>query len=110
MRRMRRVRNKMKVDALLEQVNQHDQVVHQIDAALAGHLATLHDAFFDLLAALITLLIFAVSLTHAVIRMMYAVVGIVLWTLALWMTLLQMLQKKVVARSHTSSFREVRHE
>ena len=103
----------MRYDALLEcQANdKRDQVVHQIDAALMAHLSTLHDAFFDLLAALITLLIFVTSLTHAIIRMAYALVGIVLWTLALWMTLLQVLQKKVVARSHTSPFlSEVRHE
>lgn len=93
----------------IERAGRRDEQIRQIDAALAGHLATLHDAFFDLLAAVITLLLFVTTLTHSIIRMLYAVVGIVIWSLALWITVLQALQGKIVARSHTSPFRETYH-
>ena len=82
----------------------------QIDQALAQHLSTLHDALFDVLAALLTFLLFITSLTHALVRIVYALVGIIIWTFALWIVGLQTLQKKVVARSQTSPFRELHDE
>lgn len=82
--------------------HQHDE----INAAMQMHLSTLHDAFFDFLAAIIAVLLGITSILHAVIRIAYAGIGLLIWTLGLWMIALQSLRAKCVARSSTSPFRK----
>lgn len=77
-----------------------------IDAAMAVHIQTLHDAAFDLLAALLTILLGIISFIHAVARILYAFQGMLVWTLGVWIIALQALHSKCVSKSSTSPFRK----
>ncbi len=74
----------------------------EIDASLTVHLETLRDGFFDLLAALILLVTAVVSCVHALFRLLYAFVGLALWSLALLITFLYWARAWAVSRSSSS--------
>jgi 4-hydroxybenzoate polyprenyltransferase len=74
----------------------------EIEGALQQNLRTLGEAFLDLLAALILVVIVAVSLTHALLRIVFAVLGLLLWTGALIITALYWLRAWSVSRSSSS--------
>jgi hypothetical protein len=71
----------------------------EITAALGTNLATLRDGLFDLLAALILVLTALFSCLHAVVRIVFAGLGLLLWSLALLITFLYWLRAWVVSRS-----------
>jgi hypothetical protein len=73
-----------------------------IDTALASNLAALKDAFLDLLAALVLCLVAGFSVIHALIRVVYAFLGLLLWVFALLLTGLYWLRAWLA--SHKSSF------
>jgi hypothetical protein len=73
-----------------------------IDTALASNLAALKDAFLDLLAALILALVAGFSLIHAVIRIAFSFLGLMLWTFALLIVGLYWLRAWAVSRSSSS--------
>jgi hypothetical protein len=75
----------------------------EIDASLTTHFDTLRAGFFDLLAALILVVTGLVSCVHAVLRMMYAFVGLALWSLALLITFLYWARAWAVSRSVSAS-------
>ena len=77
----------------------------QINSALHANLAALKDGFFDFLAALIPCVIAAVSLVHAGLRIAFAVLGLLLWSLALLVTFLYWLRSLAAARSSSSLHR-----
>jgi hypothetical protein len=79
----------------------------EIEGALQQNLQALFEAFMDLLAALIFVLIAGFSLIHALFRILFAVTGLVLWVIALLITALYGLRALVVSRS-TSSLHKVR--
>lgn len=81
------------------------QQQHDIDAAMAAHLQTLRDACFDMLAALLTIFLGFISLIHAIVRVVYALVGLTVWTLGVWIIALQALQTQCIQRSSSSPFR-----
>jgi hypothetical protein len=60
------------------------------------------EGVFDLLVALILCVIAVVSLFHAGLRMVFAVLGLVLWSLALLTVFLYWLRSWAVARSSSS--------
>lgn len=74
----------------------------EIDAALKTNGAALIESLLDLLAAVILCVIAAVSLVHAGLRFVFAVLGLLLWSLALLITFLYWLRSVVVARSASS--------
>lgn len=78
---------------------------HEIDAALQQNLTSLKEAFFDLLAALTLLLISLFSLLHAVLRLAFAMLGLLLWAVALLVTFLYWLRAWAVSRSHDTLHR-----
>ena len=89
---------------------QQTQTQSEIEAAMAAHIATLRDAFYDLLSALLTVILGIVSIAHALIRMTYALTGMIVWMLGVWIVAIQALRAKTIARSSTSPFRlEVRN-
>jgi hypothetical protein len=71
----------------------------EIDSALWSNLAALKASFFDLLAALILCVIAAVSLAHAIVRVTFAVLGLLIWSLALLVVFLYWLRDCALARS-----------
>ncbi len=73
----------------------------QIDAALNLNLAMLKAGFFECLAALLLLLIAALSLFCSVVRMVAAGLGLLLWAVALFVTFLSWVRG--LALSRTSS-------
>ena len=73
-----------------------------IESALQQNLRSLGEAFLDLLAALILVVIVAFSLAHALARIVFAVVGLLLWVGALAITALYWLRAWSVARSSSS--------
>jgi 4-hydroxybenzoate polyprenyltransferase len=73
-----------------------------IESALQQNLKTLGEAFLDLLAALILVLIVVFSLVHAFLRIVFAVLGLLLWVGALLITFLYWLRAWSVARSTSS--------
>ena len=80
---------------------------------MAAHIATLRDAFYDLLSALLTVILGIVSIMHALIRVIYACIGLTVWMLGVWLIALQCLRATTLERSSTSPFRtgsEVRNE
>lgn len=84
---------------------------NEIEQAMKMHIATLHDASIDLLVALQTILLGLLSLVHAVIRIAYASIGLVVWMLGVWIIALQCLRTKTIEKSSTSPFRvEVHNE
>jgi len=83
----------------------------EIDAAMAAHLQTLRDASFDMLSALLTILIGLVSFLHSCVRIVYACIGLATWTLGVWIVALQAVRAECIKRSSTSPFRrEVQDE
>lgn len=83
----------------------------QIDAAMALHVQTLRDAAFDSLSALLTIILGILSFIHAIVRVLYASIGMVVWTLGVWLIALQALRAQCIAHSATSPFRrEVQDE
>jgi hypothetical protein len=74
----------------------------EITAALNTNLATLRDGFFDLLAALILVLTALFSCVHAILRMLFAFLGLLLWSLALLITFLYWLRAWAVSRSSST--------
>lgn len=82
------------------------QQTKQIDAAMALHISTLHDAAFDGLGALLNILIGLFSLLHALVRVSYALVGLATWTLGVWIISLQSFHAWCVSKSSTSPFRK----
>ena len=73
----------------------------QINTALHANLAALKDGFFDLLAAVILCVIAVISVFHAVCRIAFACLGLLLWSLALLVTFLYWLRS--LASAHSSS-------
>lgn len=76
--------------------------ITEIDGALHANLAALKEGFFDLLAALVLLFIAVFSILHAVLRMVFAGLGLLLWSLALLIVFLYWLRAWAVARSSSS--------
>jgi hypothetical protein len=74
----------------------------EINAAFSANLATLKDGFFDLLAALVLVLTGLFSCLHAVLRMVFAILGLVLWSLALLITFLYWLRSWLSSKSSRS--------
>jgi hypothetical protein len=74
----------------------------EIHAALDMNLATLRDGFFDLLAALVLMLTALFSCLHAVVRMLFALLGLFMWALALLITFLYWLRAWAISRSASS--------
>lgn len=74
----------------------------EIDAALKTNGAALKESLLDLLAAVILSVIAVVSLVHAGFRLVYAVLGLVLWSLALLVTFLYWLRSLAVSSSSSS--------
>ncbi|BCL83192.1 hypothetical protein ccbrp13_56570 [Ktedonobacteria bacterium brp13] len=83
---------------------------NEIEQAMKMHIATLHDACFDLLAAIIAVILGITSVLHSLTRIAYAGIGLIVWTLGVWMISLQWLRKQCITRSSTSPFREVSNE
>ena len=77
----------------------------EIDEALQQNLRSLGEAFADLLAALLLVLICACSLVHAALRIVFAVAGLLLWVVALLLTLLYWLRAWSVRRSSVTTHR-----
>jgi predicted ABC-type exoprotein transport system permease subunit len=77
-------------------------VKQEIDSALNANLTALKEGFFDLLAAMILCVIVVVSLFHAVVRIAFAFLGLLLWSLALPVVFLYWLRSWAVARSSSS--------
>jgi hypothetical protein len=78
-----------------------------INSALDTHVAALRDGLLDVLAALVLLLVALCSLVHALIRVVSAGLGLLLWVVALLITFLYWLRAWAVARS-TSSLHQFR--
>jgi hypothetical protein len=74
----------------------------EITAALDANLVTLHDGFFDLLAALILVVTALFSCIHAIVRIVFALLGLLMWALALLITWLYWLRAWAVSRSTSS--------
>lgn len=74
----------------------------EIERALQQNLRTLGEAFLDLLAALILLLMVAFSLVHALLRIAFAILGLLLWVGALAITFLSWLRGWLVSHSMSS--------
>lgn len=77
-------------------------VEQEIESALQQNLQSLGEAFLDLLAALILVVICVCSLAHALARIVFAVAGLLLWVGALAITALYWLRAWSVARSSSS--------
>jgi glucan phosphoethanolaminetransferase (alkaline phosphatase superfamily) len=77
----------------------------EIDMALQQNLMSLKEAFCDLLAALILFVVSLFSILHAVLRIAFAVLSLVLWALALFIRFLYWLQSWAVARSSSTLHR-----
>jgi hypothetical protein len=82
----------------------------QIDAALQMNLTTLKEAFFDWLAALVLALVAVVSLCHATLRIGFAILGLLLWSLALFVVFLYWVRSLCVAQSSSSLHRQFDHD
>jgi hypothetical protein len=78
----------------------------EIDAALSANIQTLVEGALDVLAALILLLIGLVGLVHGLLRMMSGALGLLLWSLALFITFLYSLRAWAIARSSSSLHKE----
>jgi hypothetical protein len=68
------------------------QSITEIDSTLHANLDTLIEGFFDFVAALVLLIIALCSCLHTVLRIMFAVLGLVLWALALLIVFLYWLR------------------
>ncbi len=74
----------------------------EIERALQQNLQSLGEALLDLLAALILVVIVVVSLAHALVRIAFAVLGLLLWVGALAIMALYWLRAWAVSRSASS--------
>jgi hypothetical protein len=83
-----------------------DVRIVEIDSALHANLNTLKEGFFDLLAALILLVVASLSIVHAVLRMAFAFLGLLLWAVALLIMGLYALRAWAVAQSSSSLHKE----
>lgn len=70
------------------ELQQRDQI---IEAAWAQHKLVLKQAFFDGVVALLTILLGLFSFIHAVVRMSYGLIGMLVWAIGLWNVFLQWL-------------------
>lgn len=77
----------------------------EIDQALQQNLRSLGEALADLLAALLLVLICVCSLVHALLRLTFAVCGLLLWVMALLLTALYWLRAWSVSRSVVTAHR-----
>jgi hypothetical protein len=66
-------------------------LAQEMEAALAGHVETMRQAFFSLLAAIVTIVLGIVTGAHAIIRIVYGLVGMCVWSCAVMTILLKML-------------------
>jgi hypothetical protein len=80
-------------------------LTQEIDAALQANLTALREAFCDLLAALIMIIISLLSFLHAVLRVVFATLGLLLWTIALVITLLYGARSWAVSQSTSTLHR-----
>jgi len=76
--------------------------IQEIDSALHTNLTALKEGFFDLLAAFILFIIAFCSCIHAVFRIMFTTLGLILWALALLVVFLYWLRAWVVSKSSSS--------
>jgi hypothetical protein len=74
----------------------------EIDTALHANLTALIDSFRDLGAALVLCLVAGFSLVHAVLRIVFAALGFLLWALALLIIFLYWLRAWTVKNSSSS--------
>jgi len=74
----------------------------EIESALRQNLQSLGEALLDLLAALILVVIVVFSLAHALCRIAFATLGLLLWVGALTITFLSWLRAWSVSRSSSS--------
>lgn len=81
------------------------QSITEINIALHSNLGAMKEGFFDLLAALVLFVIAFCSCLHAVFRIAFAFLGLVLWALALLIVFLYWLRAWAVARSSSSLHR-----
>jgi ABC-type uncharacterized transport system fused permease/ATPase subunit len=81
----------------------HEQ---EIDAALETNLAALKDGLCDLLAAFILLVISLVSFLHALLRIVFSTLGLLLWAVALFIAFLYAVRAWAVARSASTLHRK----
>lgn len=75
-----------------------DETIQAGDAALHLQLQSLKSAFFALLAGLLTLAIGVLGVTQAIVRLAYAVFGLVVWTLGVWLLALHSLHAYCAAK------------
>ena len=75
---------------------------YEIDVALEQNLTSLKEGLLDLLASLILCMIALCSVVHAVFRLVFAFLGLLLWSLALVVTFLYWLRSWAVSRSSSS--------
>ena len=87
---------------------QNSSTIKEIDSALTANWTALFDAFLDLLAALILLVTTLFSFLHAILRIAFAALGLMLWSLALLIIGLYWLRSWAV--SHSSSSLHTRGE
>ncbi len=74
----------------------------EIERALQQNLQSLVEALLDLLAALLLVVIVVLSLAHALVRIAFAGLGLLLWAGALAITALYWLRAWSVSRSTSS--------
>jgi hypothetical protein len=77
-------------------VTQREQ---EIDSALWSNLAALKASSFDVIAALILIVIAMVSLLHGLFRVAFAFIGLLIWCFALLTVFLYWLRELALARS-----------
>ena len=77
----------------------------EIESALQTNLATLKDGLYDLLASLVLVIIALLSFVHATTRIMFAVLGLLLWSLALLITFLYWLRAWATSRASNTIHR-----
>src|ERR1700730_15286106 len=77
----------------------------EIDMTLQANLVALKEAFCDLLAALILIIVSLFSFLHAVLRVVFALLALLLWAIALLVTFLFWLRAWAVSRSSSTIHR-----
>lgn len=77
----------------------------EIQDALQANITTLSEALCDLVAAVVLCLVAVLSLVHAVVRLLFGGVGLLLWALALVIVGLNWLRSWAVSRSGSSIHR-----
>lgn len=79
---------------------------HEIEAAWAQQKLVLHDACFDALSGLLTILLGLFSFIHAAVRVVSGLVGLLIWTIALWIIFLQWARAYCIKQSSISPFKQ----